>query len=217
MKNPTTPSYILFFIFSSSTRELCSQPVRGNDRPIGRMFPEHVERSFLDPVISLCGRTYQTETAMWGDMFYSATITLVPQVTLVLHGLLPLHPLYNIHVLLHNIWHPLSFEQIPLIHIFQINHTLIKTINLQLFLSPWKTLRLFTMIHSHNNNYSLFFHTQFCLFLTSVKNSVGLKLLLHILIKWIIWNLLISIFITLTVHILCKNTSKQLKYNYKIT
>ena len=42
-------------------------------------------------------------------MFYSATITLVPPVTLVLHGLLPLHPLYNIPVLLHNIWHlPLS-------------------------------------------------------------------------------------------------------------
>ena len=171
----------------------------------------------LAPVISLCGRTYQTETAMWGDMFYSAMITLVPPVTLVLHGLLPLHPLYNIHVLLHNIWHPLSFEQIPLIQIYQINHTLIKTINLQLFLSPWKTLRLFTMIHSHNNNYSLFFHTQFfsSFFLTSIKNYVGLKLLLHILINWIIWNLLISIFITLNVHILYKNTSKQLKY--KIT
>ena len=78
-------------------------------------------------------------------------------VTLVLHGLLPLHSLYNIHVLLHNIWHPLSFEQIPLIQIYQINHTLIKTINLQLFLSPWKTLRLFTMSHSHNNNYSVCF------------------------------------------------------------
>ena len=49
-------------------------------------------------VISLCGRTYQTETAMWGDMFYSATITLVPPVTLVLHGLLPLHPLHSIHI-----------------------------------------------------------------------------------------------------------------------
>ena len=61
-------------------------------------------RSKRPGVISLRGRTYQTETAMWGDMFYySATITLVPQVTLVLHGLLPLHPLYNIHVLLHNI------------------------------------------------------------------------------------------------------------------
>ncbi len=96
-------------------------------------------------VISLCGRTYQTETDMWGDMFYSATITLVPPVTLVLHGLLPLHPLYNIPVLLHNIWHPLSFEQIPLIKIYQINHTLIKTINLQLFLSPWKTLRLWSI------------------------------------------------------------------------
>ena len=30
--------------------------------------------------------------------FYSATITLVPPVTLVLHGSLPLHPLYNIHI-----------------------------------------------------------------------------------------------------------------------
>ena len=89
----------------------------------------------------------------------------VPPVTLVLHGLLPLHPLYNIHVLLHNMWHPLSFEQIPLIQIYQINHTLIKTINMQLFLLPWKTLRLFTIIHLHNN-YSLFFHTKklFCLF-----------------------------------------------------
>ena len=37
-------------------------------------------------------------------MFYSATITLVPPVTLVLHGLIPLHSLYNIHVLLHNIY-----------------------------------------------------------------------------------------------------------------
>ena len=38
--------------FSSSTGELCSQPIRGNDRRIGRMFPEHVERSFLDPEYS---------------------------------------------------------------------------------------------------------------------------------------------------------------------
>ena len=40
------------FISSSSTGELCSQPVRGNVRQIGRMFPEHVERSFLDPEYS---------------------------------------------------------------------------------------------------------------------------------------------------------------------
>ena len=55
-----------------------------------------------------------------------------------------LHPLYSILVLLHSIWHPLSFEQIPLIQIYQINHIFIKTINFQLFLLPWKTLRLFT-------------------------------------------------------------------------
>ena len=35
-------------------------------------------------VVVVVGRTCQTETAMWGDMFYSATITLVPPVTLVL-------------------------------------------------------------------------------------------------------------------------------------
>ena len=40
---------VVIFISSSSTGELCSQPVRGNVRRIGRMFPEHVERSFLDP------------------------------------------------------------------------------------------------------------------------------------------------------------------------
>ena len=42
-------------IFSppSSTGELCSQPIRGNDRWIGWMFPENVERSFLDPEYSL--------------------------------------------------------------------------------------------------------------------------------------------------------------------
>ena len=48
VKNPATPSSIFIFIFSSSTGELYSQPIRGNDRRIGRMFPEHVERSFLD-------------------------------------------------------------------------------------------------------------------------------------------------------------------------
>ena len=34
---------------SSSTGELCSQPVRGYVHQTGRMFPEHVVRSFLDP------------------------------------------------------------------------------------------------------------------------------------------------------------------------
>ena len=52
VKNLATLSSIFIFIFSSSTEELCSQPTRGNDRRIGRMFPEHVERSFLDPEYS---------------------------------------------------------------------------------------------------------------------------------------------------------------------
>ena len=50
VKNLATPSSI--FIFSSSTGELCSQPIRGNDHQIGWMFPEHVEQNFLDPEYS---------------------------------------------------------------------------------------------------------------------------------------------------------------------
>ena len=52
VKNLATPSSIFIFIFSSSAGELCSQPIRNNVRWIGRMFPEHVERSFLDPKYS---------------------------------------------------------------------------------------------------------------------------------------------------------------------
>ena len=52
VKNLVTPSSMFVFVFSSFTGELCSQPIRGNDRPIGRMFPEHVERRFLDPEYS---------------------------------------------------------------------------------------------------------------------------------------------------------------------
>ena len=52
VKNPATPSSIFIFITSSSTGELCSQPIRSNVRRMGLMFPEHVERSFLDPNIA---------------------------------------------------------------------------------------------------------------------------------------------------------------------
>ena len=52
MKNLATPSFIFIFVFSSFTGELCSQPIRGNDRRLGRMFPEHAERRFLDPEYS---------------------------------------------------------------------------------------------------------------------------------------------------------------------
>ena len=48
VKDLATPSSIFICIFSSSTGEA----IRGNDRPIGRMFPEHVERSLLDPEYS---------------------------------------------------------------------------------------------------------------------------------------------------------------------
>ena len=52
VKNLATPSFIFIFVFSSFTGELYSQSVRGNDRSIARMFPEHVERRFLDPEYS---------------------------------------------------------------------------------------------------------------------------------------------------------------------
>ena len=51
-KNLATPSSIFIFIFSSFTGELCSQPIRSNVHRTGRMFPEHVERKFLDPKYS---------------------------------------------------------------------------------------------------------------------------------------------------------------------
>ena len=46
VKNLATPSSIFLY------PQLCSQPIRGNDRQIGRMFPEHVQQSFLDPKYS---------------------------------------------------------------------------------------------------------------------------------------------------------------------
>ena len=52
VKNLVTLSSIFILGFSSFKGELCSQPVRGNDHPIGRMFPEHVERRYLDPEYS---------------------------------------------------------------------------------------------------------------------------------------------------------------------
>ena len=38
-----------FFFFCLPHPQECSQPVRGKVRRIGRIFTEHVERSFLDP------------------------------------------------------------------------------------------------------------------------------------------------------------------------
>ena len=52
VKNLATLSSIFIFVFSSSTGDICSQPIRGNDHPTGQMFPEHVERSFSDPKYS---------------------------------------------------------------------------------------------------------------------------------------------------------------------
>ena len=78
-------------------------PLLTTERRCGIQQVQILLNVWLVYVVSLCGRTYQTETAMSGDTFYSATITLVLPVTLVLHGLLPLHPL-GIPVLLHSIY-----------------------------------------------------------------------------------------------------------------
>ena len=40
---------IHYYFFLIHRRALCSQPIRGNACRTGRIFPEHVERSFLDP------------------------------------------------------------------------------------------------------------------------------------------------------------------------
>ena len=45
----STSSSFFIFISSSYSGELCSQPIRGKVRRTGRIFPEHDERSFLDP------------------------------------------------------------------------------------------------------------------------------------------------------------------------
>ena len=45
------PFLFLFLPYLQET-SLCSQPVRGNVRRTWRIFPEHVERSFLDPEYS---------------------------------------------------------------------------------------------------------------------------------------------------------------------
>ena len=52
VKNLVTLSSVFIFIFSSSTGELCSQPIRDIVHRIGQMFPEHAERSFLHPEYS---------------------------------------------------------------------------------------------------------------------------------------------------------------------
>ena len=41
--------FFFFFLPHPQESSLCSQPIRGNVRRTGRIFPEHVERSFLDP------------------------------------------------------------------------------------------------------------------------------------------------------------------------
>ena len=78
--------------------ESCSLWKKRESSSTAPWLPEQNTSMLIQNVVSSCGRTYQNETAMRGDRFYSATITPVPPVTLVLHGLLPLHPLYNIWI-----------------------------------------------------------------------------------------------------------------------
>ena len=49
VKNLATPSSIFIFISCSSTGELCSQPIRGNVRRIGRMFQNMLSQAFWTP------------------------------------------------------------------------------------------------------------------------------------------------------------------------
>ena len=44
--------FLVFFLPDPHERSLCSQPIRGKVRRTGRIFPEHVERSFSGPEYS---------------------------------------------------------------------------------------------------------------------------------------------------------------------
>ena len=44
--------FLFLFLPHPQESSLCSQPIRGNVRRTGRIFPEHVEQSFLDPEYS---------------------------------------------------------------------------------------------------------------------------------------------------------------------
>ena len=48
----STPSFIILFYFYFFLISLCSQQIRGKIHRTGRIFPEHAERSFLDPKYS---------------------------------------------------------------------------------------------------------------------------------------------------------------------
>ena len=76
VKYLATPSSILYFLSSSSTGELCCQPIRGNVRRIGRMLPEHFERSFSDPEYSFVavGRILRTKVRPIKNHLYSPNI-----------------------------------------------------------------------------------------------------------------------------------------------
>ena len=63
MKYPATPSSIFFNFFLIDRRVLCSQPIRDKVPRIRRIFPEHVERSFLDPEYSSTNTPYYIRKA----------------------------------------------------------------------------------------------------------------------------------------------------------
>ena len=52
VKNLATPSSIFIFIFFFIHRRALLSANQRHDRPIGRIFPEHLERSFLEPNIA---------------------------------------------------------------------------------------------------------------------------------------------------------------------
>ena len=57
--------FLLLFLPHPQQTILCSQPIRGKVRRTGQIFPEHVERSFLDPKNSFVpvGRISRTKFA----------------------------------------------------------------------------------------------------------------------------------------------------------
>ena len=61
----------IFSFFLIHRRELRSQPIRGKVRRIGRIFPEHVERSFLDPEYSFVAVGRITRTILFAKQKFA--------------------------------------------------------------------------------------------------------------------------------------------------
>ena len=69
--------FLIFFLPHRQVSSLCSQPIRGKVRRTGRIFPEHVERSFLDPEYSFVAVRRIPRTRLAKQKFVQLRISYV--------------------------------------------------------------------------------------------------------------------------------------------